>query len=117
MAKRFGRNQKRRMLDQIERANSRAREAVNETWDTRRAMDDLRRRSIIVDVKAIESFRDREVELRTQIMTVGREQLWNSQMIREREVEIGKDRERFIRHVSDRVAYELADYIETKRWR
>jgi uncharacterized protein YkvS len=116
MAKRFGRNQKRQMQQRIALEARRAANAVNELWDTRRQMDDLRRRAVIVDVQTMEDYRDNMVQLRAEIMAEGREPLYNAQMVSEREYALSGDRERFIRHVADRVAFGLAEYIESKRW-
>ncbi len=143
MSARFGRNQRRKMRDQIAQVqislkseegrhakthleNDRLHSTVQRLKNEHRAFvaqcvgTDQTGYRITIDFEAIERMESRTIELRTRLLSRGREQLAYAELLdpfRDPFAELHRDKENLIKLISAKVAYELAGYIQRKGWK
>lgn len=100
------------MAERVAKAQAAAIHAQNHAWNAQRDMMDLRRRAVIVDVEAIEGWRDRQIELRASIRAHGRPDLHYGYMHDPRQSEMARDRDDLHRAIATQVASALVDAVE-----
>ena len=120
MSKRFGRNKRRKMQEQHNRdlldltaiyARDAARQS-SENWELRRRLD----RSITFDVTAIENWSERSLDIRTKMMSFGREDYNIVQRLDQRRMELESDRDGFLKLACGAIAEGLFEAINKCGW-
>lgn len=120
MSKRFGRNQKRNM-ERAHRAELLQLTALYGQAEARQSaiINELRRRlekAIVFDVDAIAGWHDNTIQLRTKMMTIGRDDCNLALEISQREIELSGDRDRFLDKVGQCITNQLFDTLSRKGW-
>lgn len=118
MAKRFGRNQRRKLREQVasaERVLNAAKSSYHELWHENSKLQAKLRRSIEIDVSVLRDNARGHYEALMEAHRLGHEGLYVAQRLDERRLAMEHDRERFIEHVSRMMAVELARAIGA-RW-
>lgn len=110
MAKKFGRNQKRKMREQIaaaERAHEWTRELWARTDAERRDLERRLAKAIEIDVAVFRRDPRGEYEARLKAHKMGEQGLYQAMFLDERRLCMDKERDRFIEHVARAMATEM----------
>lgn len=118
MAKRFGRNQKRKLREDLESAK-RVLDAAKESYHYLIAENQMLqlklRRSIEIDVEVLRDNSRGHYEAMIAAHKLGYEGLHVAHRLEERQMSMQRDRDGFIKHVSDQMAAQLSRAIGA-RW-
>ncbi len=108
MAKRFGRNQRRKMREEIEQTKSAARRNVALASQEISHLRSKLARAIIIDVDVLQDNRRFAYQAKVSAHQDGRDGWHLARLIDQRELQIQRDRDGFIQHVSTIMAHELS---------
>jgi len=107
MAKRFGRNQKRKMREELasaDRVLHAAKASYHELWNE---FEDLRRKAVIVNVAFLQDNSRGDYEAKMEAHMMGYEGLHLLQRIDARQLAMEREKDSFVRHVSNIMATEM----------
>lgn len=114
MGKRFGRNQRRRMREQIEQQKAAtARQVSIASREIARLRADLSK-AIVIDVDVLQDNARFAYEARMSAHMDGRDGWYLAQLIDEKQIAMSRERDRFIEHVSSMMAHKLARTLGDK---
>lgn len=111
MAKRFGRNQRRKMQERIKTTEAKARQIAHQQSVEISRLRQRLSRAIEIDVDVLQDHARFAYEAKLSAHRNGCDGWYIAQLIDERQLAMQRDRDDFIRYVSDMMANKLAQAI------
>lgn len=114
MAKRFGRNQRRKMQERIKAVETKAHQHAHEQAIEISRLRQKLSQAIVIDVDVLQDNARFAYEARVSAHKRGHDSWYVAQLIADRDLAMTRERDRFIAHVSDMMANRLARAIGEK---